>query len=270
MFGEWVNNIPSLTQSFKTAKPFEHVVIENFLEDSIALRLSIAFPTPVRESTLTWHHYDNPLEQKYACNDFGNAKLHRYKNVFDYWQSEETVSLFRQITGIPNLESDPHLHGAGIHASPTRGKLDMHLDYSIHPQSGKERRLNLIYYLTDDWDDSWGGNLQLRDPSLTHVKEIPLKWNTAVLFRTCDESYHGFPTPMKCPPGVFRKSLAIYYVTPPRPEATHRLKAKFVPLPGQPVSEGLKKLYEVRPERRITENDMWDGWREEGVASGYW
>jgi hypothetical protein len=28
-------------------------------------------------------------------------------------------------------------------------------DYSIHPLSGKERRLNLIVYLTPDWDRAW-------------------------------------------------------------------------------------------------------------------
>jgi hypothetical protein len=268
MFGNWIHDIPSLAQQFQRAEPFEHVVIENFLDESMALRLSTAFPTPDREPTLAWYHYDNPLEQKYACNELGNSKLYRYKNLFDYWQSDETVRLFRDLTGISDLESDPHLHGAGIHASPTRGKLDMHLDYSIHPFSGKERRLNLIYYLNEIWDESWGGNLQLRDPSLTQVKEIPLKWNTAVLFRTCDISYHGFPTPIQCPPGVYRKSLAIYYVTPPRAEATHRLKAKFVPLPGQPVSDKLKKLYEIRPECRISENDLWEGWRGEGY--GYW
>jgi hypothetical protein len=268
MFGDWIQNISPLAQSFQTAQPFEHVVIENFLDEATALALTVAFPTPTREPTLTWYHYDYPIEQKYACNEFSNAKLHRYKNIFDVFQSEETVNLFRQISGIPDLEPDPHLHGAGIHASPARGKLDMHLDYSIHPLSGKERRLNLIYYLNENWDPSWGGNLQLRDPSLTQVKEIPLKWNTAVLFRTCDESYHGFPEPMRCPPGVFRKSLAIYYVTDPRPDATHRLKAKFVPLPGQPVSEGLARLYAIRPEQRIHSSDLWEGWREEGGQ--YW
>jgi hypothetical protein len=28
-------------------------------------------------------------------------------------------------------------------------------DYSIHPLSGKERRLNLIVYLTPEWDNAW-------------------------------------------------------------------------------------------------------------------
>ena len=61
------------------------------------------------------------------------------------------------ITGISDLESDPYLHGAGLHAYPHNGKLDVHLDYSIHPVSGKERRVNLIIYLNKDWRDDYGG-----------------------------------------------------------------------------------------------------------------
>jgi Rps23 Pro-64 3,4-dihydroxylase Tpa1-like proline 4-hydroxylase len=39
----------------------------------------------------------------------------------------------------------------------------MHLDYEKHPYSGKERRLNLIYFLNKEWDSNWGGELELCD-----------------------------------------------------------------------------------------------------------
>ena len=37
----------------------------------------------------------------------------------------------------------------------------MHLDYSIHPINSMERRVNLIVYLNSDWQEEWGGDLQL-------------------------------------------------------------------------------------------------------------
>jgi Rps23 Pro-64 3,4-dihydroxylase Tpa1-like proline 4-hydroxylase len=37
----------------------------------------------------------------------------------------------------------------------------MHLDYSIHPITGKERRVNLIIYMNKDWKEEWGGELNL-------------------------------------------------------------------------------------------------------------
>jgi Rps23 Pro-64 3,4-dihydroxylase Tpa1-like proline 4-hydroxylase len=267
IFGSWTNSLDSLNQSFISAKPFEHVIIPNFLNEDMARQLHASFPVP-HEKTIHWHHYDNPIEQKYASNDFTNPSITQFKKVFDILQLEETITLFRTITGISNLEADPLLHGAGLHAYPSNGKLDMHLDYSIHPKSGKERRCNLIYYLNDTWDPSWGGDLELRDSSLSEIKRIPLQWNTAVLFRTCDESFHGFPTPMRAPPLTYRKSLAIYYLTDPRPEATHRYKAQFVAQPGQPVTPMLKRLFEIRPSRLISPEDLDPDWRSQG--QGYW
>ena len=41
------------------------------------------------------------------------------------------------------------------------GRLEMHLDYSIHPISGMERRVNLIVYLNSDRQQEWGGDLRL-------------------------------------------------------------------------------------------------------------
>jgi hypothetical protein len=267
IYGPWIENVSELHETFSSAKPFEHVIIPNFLREDLADTLHKLFPLP-HEETVQWFHYDNPIEKKFATHDFEKPSLIQFKQIFDILQSEETLKLFRRITGISGLESDPYLHGAGLHAYPSNGKLDMHLDYSIHPKSGKERRCNLIYYLNKEWNPVWGGNLQLRDTTLTEIKEVPLQWNTAVLFRTCDESFHGFPVPIQAPPLTYRKSLAIYYVSDPRPEATPRYMAQFSPLPGQTVTPMLKRLYEIRPKRLITPADLDLDWRSQG--QGFW
>ena len=38
-------------------------------------------------------------------------------------------------------------------------------------------------------------------------------FNRAVVFDTSNKSYHGHPTPLACPDGESRKSLALYYYT---------------------------------------------------------
>jgi Rps23 Pro-64 3,4-dihydroxylase Tpa1-like proline 4-hydroxylase len=117
------------------------------------------------------------------------------------------------ITGISDLESDPYLHGAGLHAYPHNGKLDLYLDYIIHPVSGKERRVNLIIYLNKGWRDDYGGYLQLWNADMSECKSIITpSFNSAVLFRTTDISYHGIPYPLKCPLKEYRKSMTIYYI----------------------------------------------------------
>ena len=70
------------------------------------------------------------------------------------------------------------------------------------------------------------------------IKKIAPVFNRAVLFRTSDISWHGMPDPVLCPEGQARKSLAIYYMSEARPEATPRFKATFRPRPGSLSQSG--------------------------------
>lgn len=263
IFGEWTRNVDELLWKFVTAQPFEHVVIPGFFTEEVAQQLATEFPEPRAEKDGgMWHKYDNPIERKFALNDF--TGLNMINHVFGEMQKEEFVEIMRCLTDIPDLMADPHLHGAGLHAYPRGGKLDMHLDYSIHPVTGMERRVNLIVYLNkwaqQEGDTEFGGDLRITDDLTADVSEwgrVEPAWNTAVIFRTSDNSYHGIPDPIMCPEGDYRKSMAIYYVSPPRADACFtRRKAEFFPMPDQPLSEQLKRLYEIRKSRRLTDADL--------------
>lgn len=269
MFGSWVNNLGNLCESFKTAQPYSHVVIDNFFNDTYADKLHEKFP---EISHPNWFSYWNPIEKKFAMNNFKSEDLVMIKNLFDTLQSDYFVDLMKKLTGIDNLESDPHLHGAGLHYHPTGGKLDMHLDYSLHPISGKERRVNLIIYMNKNWREEYGGHLQLWNKEFTEcVTKLEPRFNRAALFQTSDISWHGLPDPIVCPTDTGRKSVAIYYVSDPRPNITHRLKAQYRPLPNQPIDERLKKLYEIRTTRIIKKEDLdeiYPNWQTDG--NGFW
>ena len=212
---------------------------------------------PVKPGTLSGI---NPIEIKWALDDFKNLPI--YQKLITFLQSEETLKLFKTISDIPNLENDPHLHGAGIHCHPQGGKLDVHLDYSIHPISGKERRLNLIIYLNKYWEEEWNGALELWKPYENDknpkecIKKIYPIYNRAVLFQTNNISLHGLPEVIKCPENEFRKSFAIYYVSEPTINAMTRYIAEYFPRPNEDISENLKKLYEIRKERRLSNSDI--------------
>ena len=58
-------------------------------------------------------------------------KIYYYpKSIYNLF----TSNIFSEISSIEKLEFDPYLHGAGLHAHPKYGRLNMHLDYEKHPK----------------------------------------------------------------------------------------------------------------------------------------
>lgn len=259
-FGDWTNHVAELAEKFAQGQPFPNVVIDDFLNQSLAEQVHRDFPIDQPD---LWYVYDNPIERKKACDRIYKCSA-SIQRVFWALQSEEFVSLIRQITGIHNLENDPHMHGAGLHFHENGGHLGLHLDYDIHPITGKQRRVNVIIFLNPEWNaDEFHGELELWDKDLSRcVTKVAPVWNRMALFQTTDISYHGLPTPIRLPTDSRvrgRMSLAIYYVSDPQTrgetEKPLRLKAEFFPTPGH-EDEVPAHLYEIRKHRRITKEDL--------------
>jgi hypothetical protein len=143
----------------------------------------------------------------------------------------------------------------------------MHLDYEKHPYLNKERRLNIILYLSKDWKEEWNGHTELWDKDISKcVVKSNVQFNTAIIFKTNEESWHGIPEKILCPEGVLRKTFAYYYISPLESKATNekfgndgtgfRTKAYFTKRPDDNYCEKIEKLYKIRPHRLITQNDV--------------
>jgi Rps23 Pro-64 3,4-dihydroxylase Tpa1-like proline 4-hydroxylase len=164
--------------------------------------------------------YDNVFEKKKALKKIPPKSL----KVIDFLNSQEFIKKISDITSIKNLEKDPYLHGAGLHLYEKNSFLEKHLDYSINPKSGKQRRINLIIFLTD-WNSSFGGALEIYDIETKQIiQKIYPKKNRAVIFETNDFSLHGVE---KITENVERKILTIFYVSDPEKNILCRYKAHF-------------------------------------------
>jgi len=272
-FGEWINNIDILKEEYNKALPFEHIKLDNFLKEEYAEQIYKNFPVDFEN----WHKYWNPIEVKYA-NDNIDTMDKSIKDLFYLLSSNKLIKTFCEITGIKDLEYDLYLHGAGLHAHPRFGRLNMHLDYEKHPKlKNKQRRLNIILYLTKDWKEEWNGDNQLWDSNMKEcvVKTYP-KFNSAIIFKTNELSWHGLPEKILCPEGTFRKSLAYYYISPlvnkknenkiGNDGSGFRTKAAFIKRPIDEYDERIEALYKIRPYRRIEPEDMdkiWPAWTPE-------
>lgn len=228
--------------------PFNHIVIDNFVDKELANKLSNEFPLYESQE---WFFYNNPLENKKTINNWTLFPSTTYQ-FFTYLNSKEFIGTITKQFNLQNLYPDPGLHGAGWHIHQRGGKLNVHLDYSLHPKLQKQRKLNLILYLSQNWDPAWGGNLEFwshnfeTNQPLRLEKTIDCVFNRAVIFDTTQNSWHGFADNITCPEGVYRKSIAMYYLIDPPEDVEPRTRALYSPSSAQKNDPEIKQLIQKR------------------------
>lgn len=199
---------------YANAKPYPHIVLDDFFDPEIVDGILEEFPKP---DAIRWQRFDNANEIKLASA--ADASFGPLTRLFLYHLNSITfLEFLSQVTGIDNLIPDPRFEGGGLHQIVRGGKLGVHADFNKHAVYDLDRRLNLLLYLNKNWREEYGGHLQLWDRDMTRceAKVAPL-FNRVMIFSTTDFTYHGHPDPLQCPEGVTRKSLALYYFTNGRP-----------------------------------------------------
>jgi len=275
-FGEWLNDIDNYKETFHTqvdGLSNKYVIIKNFLNDAVIDDIVKNFPD--YEKGEDWFSYNNPLEVKSA-----NANINGYydtlQNVYYALSTNQLVKAFSSLTDIKSLEYDPTLYGSAISVMPRHGRLNIHLDYEKHPVLiNKERRLNVILYLNKEWHDKWNGRTELWDTNISKcIIEQKVEYNTAIIFETNNLSWHGVPDKLMCPENITRKTLAYYYISPLTEKSINcknkfgadkngfRTRAAFTNRPQDKDIDKLEKLYDIRPHKKITQEDMDNIWPE--------
>jgi hypothetical protein len=214
-----LQNASEYARLFQVADPFRHIVIDDFLETDFGQQLRADFPA---------------FEERHALNEMGHVggKAVRmdvrdisdsYRALDRYLQTPEFLGFVSTVTGIPDLLYDPDYLGGGTHENRHGQGLDAHVDFNYHPRTKWHRRLNLIIYLNEEWDDAWGGDLELHsdpwDAASNRSISVRPVLNRAVIFETTETSWHGFSR-IELPQdrsGYSRKSFAIYLYTRERP-----------------------------------------------------
>lgn len=227
-FARLVAERHELAARYRAGSPFPNLVLDGLFDPAVLGRVAADFPGAVTPPG--WVQYDTANEIKRTSR--GLIGVPAYANAF-LWQlcSEPFLAWLREVTGIEDLVADPMFHGGGLHESFRGGWLNIHADWTQHPHLPLLRRLNLIVYLTPDWQEDWGGALELWSPGATDpgARVAPL-FNRAVLFPTTAETLHGFPNPLRCPPDRSRRSASVFYWSPD-PEAVKQ-GAPITFLPG--------------------------------------
>lgn len=246
-------NFSEISRSLKNfcgAIPFDHCVVDGFFDREVALELSKEFPC---YSSSDWHHYSNAIEEKKTLNNW-NIFPNKTYMAFNEFFSANMLDTLSKSTGV-ELLPDFGLHGGGWHIHKSGGNLNPHLDYSIHPKLKKQRKLNIIVYLSEELLPEHGGHLGLwhQKSENRHGKlelEIAPVFNRAVIFDTTQNSWHGMSRSLTQPENIYRKSLAVYYLCEPKPGAPKREKALFSPSECQESDDKVLELIKKRSDTK--------------------
>jgi Rps23 Pro-64 3,4-dihydroxylase Tpa1-like proline 4-hydroxylase len=238
-YSKWNSLLPELSQQYQSASPYPHIVLENFLDPEV-LDECVAEFNKLNE-TDGWINYTHYNEKKKGLNKL-DLLPETIKQTINELNSPEFLEFLSTLTGIKNLLKDEYLEGGGVHQSRKGGFLNIHADFTVHPHHANwQRRVNVLLYLNKEWQEDWGGKLELWDTKMKACEQkVSPIFNRAVIFNTDADSYHGHPEPLTCPEDRFRRSIALYYYSEedkPFRRATH-YKAR----PGEGSKKFLVKL----------------------------
>lgn len=199
-----------LAAEYQRGEPFPYIVIDDFMPSEMLESCLNGFSSL---KDLKDSKYNAPQERlKSSFNP--DIMPQELRSLFYSFNSRPFLKIIENITGIKGLIPDPYFLGAGFHEIQQGGHLSVHADFNHHVLMNLERRVNVLIYMNKDWQDNYGGQLELWDKTMTHaIRNIVPLFNRCVIFSTTSESYHGNPNPVAHPDLVSRKSIALYYYT---------------------------------------------------------
>ncbi|MBB6127049.1 2OG-Fe(II) oxygenase [Mucilaginibacter lappiensis] len=160
--------------------------VDDLLPKNIASYIYERFPKP-EQTTLK----RSLREYKYIA-----AQMDKYDSILEEiiyaFQDERIVKLIGKICNIETPLPDSNLYAGGISMMGHENYLNPHLDNSHDKDRNLWRVLNLLYYVTPDWDEKNGGNLEIWPHGVKEEQiTIHSKFNRLAIMATHQGSWHS-------------------------------------------------------------------------------
>ena len=177
----------NLKQQYNASKgAIGYFFIDDVLPESVALEIYKAFPAVGKMV-----HKKSLREDKYVA-----AQMNLYNPLLEEaiyaFQDSRVVELVSEICGLKDIYPDANLYAGGISAMAHKQFLNPHLDNSHDKDRQRWRVLNLLFYVTPDWEESYGGNLELWPGGLGKEQiTVHSKFNRLAVMATHNSSLHS-------------------------------------------------------------------------------
>lgn len=175
-----------LARQWNAAAPINHFVLDDVLPVPWAEAIRSAFPGA---GSMTLSRSLRELK----CVAFQMDRYHPLLAEIVYaFQAPDVVGAIERITGLGGLEPDALLYAGGVSLMAPGHFLNPHIDNSHDKFRRRYRILNLLYYVSPNWPEDRGGNLELwpnglRGPPATVVS----RFNRLVVMITHRHSWHS-------------------------------------------------------------------------------
>jgi hypothetical protein len=201
------SNLQELNSKFTETQPHPILVLDDFLPTETAHVLQKECESvPVEH----WTEFTRRGSYMKECKDLDYSPA--AVNLINQLHSSQGLKWLENITGIQGLLPDPHLTGAGYSRSFNGDSLKIHTDFNWNDDLRLHRKLTLIVYLSEHWQEEYGGHIEFYDDSnTTLVKKVFTKFNRCVIWQYHKTGFHGYPTPIQCPEGLSRNTLRLFY-----------------------------------------------------------
>ena len=245
-----LNELMISPNTYQTTIPFPHFYQDNILDPLFAKQLQDEILNLSKER---FDRYENPFEQKYTLRDKLNYPP-LLKALFAYLESQTFIDKLSTIVG-HRLLVDSNRHFNGVHTYDNGDKLDVHVDAGRHPETKLKKQVTLGIYLSQNWKDDYGCELEIWNGDSAHVsdlkiynleKKITPVFNRLIIFTNEDNSWHGNPEPAQCPQDAKRIFVTISYLSDNTSFENKRQKAYFVSRPDDPIDHEKDKLRVLR------------------------
>lgn len=246
-------NLSIVPEVYQSAFPFPYGKVDSCLEESFAKELQEEILSlPMSD----FDRYENPFESKYTLRDKFNFPPQLSK-LFNELQSEMFVNQLSQICGFP-LQIDTERLYWGVHLYDKNDKLDIHVDAGIHPILGLKKHLTLGIYLSKNYKEGqgcelelWKGSSCLQSPILEEkVVSIAPLFNRLILFTNTDTAWHGNPEPLETDGNTKRIFITLSYLSDDIRLTNTYKKALFIkrPLDKEDVEKDRLRFLRANPE----------------------
>jgi Rps23 Pro-64 3,4-dihydroxylase Tpa1-like proline 4-hydroxylase len=201
--------IQSYREEYQRSKPYHHVMIDNFLSEEIARKLSQSFPKDELFNHPKKDIHENKLE---------GDRFDLYPDIFSALKTEiakpQFSAFIEAITGIKGTFITDDVYGVGIQKGKKGSFEDVHIDFNIHPEKDVQHRLNFQLFLSPSWKAEWNGALEMWNDCVSKCKKaVSCRFNRAIIFEVKDTAYYGYTKPLECPDNADRKLFSANFYT---------------------------------------------------------